>query len=145
MKKNLTEALKSKDGGVKKQYEEYMPEGKTQYDELSVEEQYEIILKITSDGKGAPNDTKIINKVASVFAKQNPKTDGLDVKKNLQVVNLHCVEGHGEEQAPAQEKDEGDHDCHCVLGPVRVSLIVKHTHLFLRLLLVNHRHCDAKD
>ena len=93
MKKNLTEALKSKDGGVKKQYEEYMPEGKTQYDELSVEEQYEIILKITSDGKGAPNDTKIINKVASVFAKQNPKTDGLDVKKNLaeqrkKVVNL---------------------------------------------------------
>ena len=93
MKKNLTTALKAKDGGVKKQYQEYMPEGKTKYDELSVEEQYEIVLKITSDGKGAPNDTKIVNKVASAFAKQNPETEGLDVKKNLaeqrkKVVNL---------------------------------------------------------
>tara|TARA_Y100001963_G_C6781019_1_gene449860 strand:- start:206 stop:2368 length:2163 start_codon:yes stop_codon:yes gene_type:complete len=93
LKKNLKKALKSTDGGVKKQYREYMPEGKTKFDELSIQEQYEIIRKITVDGKGEANDTKIINKVASVVAKRDPSIDGLDVKKNLasqrkKVVNL---------------------------------------------------------
>ena len=83
LKKNLKTALRAADGGVKKQYEEYMPEGKTKFDELSTQEQYEIIRKITSDGKGKANDTKIINKVASAVEKQNPGIEGLDVKKNL--------------------------------------------------------------
>lgn len=93
MKKNLKTALKAADGGVKKQYKEYMPDGKTKFDELSTQEQYEIVKKITSDGKAGANDTKLINKVASAVEKQNPGIEGLDVKKNLaeqrkKVVNL---------------------------------------------------------
>ena len=83
MKKNLKVALKAADGGVKKQYKEYMPDGKTKFDELSTQEQYEIVRKITSDGKAGANDTKLINKVASAVEKQNPGIEGLDVKKNL--------------------------------------------------------------
>jgi len=83
LKKNLKAALKSADGGVKKQYQEYMPGGKTKFDELSTQEQYEIIRKITADGKGGPNDTKVVNKVASAVEKRNPGIEGLDVKGNL--------------------------------------------------------------
>ena len=93
LKKNMKEALRSSDGGIKKQYQKYLPEGKTKFDELSTQEQYEIIRKITSDGNAKANDTKVINKVASAFSKANPNEPGLDVKGNLseqrkKVVNL---------------------------------------------------------
>ena len=83
LKKNLQKALLAADGGVKSQYKKYMPEGKTRFDELTLEEQYQIILKITADGDGKVNDTKIINKVASAVSKADPELDGLDVKGNL--------------------------------------------------------------
>jgi hypothetical protein len=93
IKKNLKKALMASGGGVKKQYQEYMPEGKTKFDELSTQEQYEIIRKITIDGKGGANDTKVVNKVAAGVSKRNSEIEGLDVKKNLssqrkKVVNL---------------------------------------------------------
>jgi len=83
LKKNLKFALLAADGGVKSQYKKYMPDGKERFDELSIEEQYEIIRKITADGNGKANDTKIVNKVASAVSKSNPELDGLDVKGNL--------------------------------------------------------------
>jgi len=83
LKKNLEFALLAADGGVKSQYKKYMPDGKERFDELSIEEQYEIIRKITADGNAKANDTKIINKVASAVEKANPGIDGLDVKGNL--------------------------------------------------------------
>ena len=82
-KKNLRQALRSASGGVKKQYKEYMPKGKTKFDELSTKEQYEIIQKIVAAGEGKGNDTKIINKVAEAVSKKNPDQEGLDVKGNL--------------------------------------------------------------
>jgi hypothetical protein len=83
LKKNLKFALLAADGGVKSQYKKYMPDGKERFDELSIEEQYEIIRKITADGNAKPNDTKIVNKVASAVEKANSGIDGLDVKGNL--------------------------------------------------------------
>ena len=83
LKKNLKFALLAADGGVKSQYKKYMPDGKERFDELSIEEQYEIIRKITADGNAKANDTKIVNKVASAVEKANPGIDGLDVKGNL--------------------------------------------------------------
>ena len=83
LKKNLEFALLAAGGGVKSQYKKYMPDGKERFDELSIEEQYEIIRKITADGNAKANDTKIINKVASAVEKANPGIDGLDVKGNL--------------------------------------------------------------
>ena len=93
LKKNMREALRASDGGVKEQYKKYLPEGKTKFDELSTQEQYEIIRKITSDGNAGANDTKVINKVATAVSKANPDEPGLDVKGNLaeqrkKVVNL---------------------------------------------------------
>ena len=93
LKKNMRDALRSSGGGIKKQYQKYLPEGKTKFDELSTQEQYEMIRKITSDGDAKANDTKVINKVASALSKANPDEPGLDVKGNLseqrkKVVNL---------------------------------------------------------
>ena len=93
MKKNMRAALLAKDGGVLDRHKKYMPEGKTKFDELTTQEQYEMLRKIASDGNAKSNDTKVINKVASAFAKQNPNESGLDVKGNLseqreKVVNL---------------------------------------------------------
>ena len=77
-----------------KKFEKYLPEGKTLEDELSVEEQYDMVLKYASDGNKLTNEvTKSINKVALSYQEKYPDTKGLDVKKNLseqreRVVNL---------------------------------------------------------
>ena len=77
-----------------KKFEKYLPEGKTLEDELSVEEQYDMVLKYASDGNKLTNEvTKSINKVALSYQEKHPDTKGLDVKKNLseqreRVVNL---------------------------------------------------------
>tara|TARA_R110002126_G_scaffold5831_3_gene31146 strand:+ start:1314 stop:3380 length:2067 start_codon:yes stop_codon:yes gene_type:complete len=65
-------------------FEKYLPEGKTLEDELSVEEQYDMVLKYASDGNKLTNEvTKSINKVALAYKQKNSDIDGLDVKKNL--------------------------------------------------------------
>ena len=69
LKKNMREALRSSDGGVLDRHKKYLPEGKTNFDELTTQEQYEMLRKITSDGNAKANDTKVINKVATAVSK----------------------------------------------------------------------------
>jgi len=94
--KNIRKSLfgKKEKPPTNKKFEKYLPEGKTLEDELSVEEQYSMVLKYAADGNKLTNEvTKSINKVALAYKDKHTDVDGLDVKKNLseqrkKVVNL---------------------------------------------------------
>ena len=80
IKQNIDKALFGTKG-IKSQYEQHL-NGRDP-EKLSLQEKYEIIRKHVSSGQGAANDTKVVNKVGEALRKQNPKVEGLNVKKNL--------------------------------------------------------------
>lgn len=92
LKKNIDTALFGEGGKLKKQFKEYLPDGKS-VEDLTLQEKYEMIRRLVADGKGKVNETKVINKVSLTLQKENPDIDGIDVRKNLsdqrkKVVNL---------------------------------------------------------
>ena len=92
LKQNIDTALFGGGGKLKKQFEEYLPDGKS-VEDLTPQEKYEMIRRLVADGKGKTNETKVINKVSLTLQKENPDIDGIDVRKDLsdqrkKVVNL---------------------------------------------------------
>ncbi len=89
LKKNIEVTLFGK-GGLKKQFQDYLPVDKSPED-LTLQEKYEMIRKIVTDGKGKGNETKVINKVGLGLQKVKPDTEGIDVKKNLSLQRKKVV------------------------------------------------------
>jgi len=83
---NISKALygEGKKPPANSKFEKYLPEGKTLDDDLTVEEQYEMLLRYAADGgKLTAEITKSINKVGLEYQRQHPDVGGLDVKKTL--------------------------------------------------------------
>jgi hypothetical protein len=91
LKKNINNAIFGKTG-IKSQYKDYIPDG-AKFDNLSLKDQYQMVLNLVTDGNGKVNDVKVINKVALQLQTDNPDIKGIDVKTLLsdqreKVVNL---------------------------------------------------------
>jgi len=82
IRENIDVAIFGKGGKLKKQFEDYLPAGKNPED-LTLQEKYEMIRKLVSDGKGKGNETKVVNKVGLGLQKKDSSIEGIDVKKNL--------------------------------------------------------------
>ena len=61
------------------------------------------------------------------------------------VVDLYREVGKSEEHDPADCEDDTDDQGYGVLWAERMALVVKHSHLLLRLLFVHKKHCQAQD
>ena len=82
LKQNIDAALFGEGGKLKKQFKEYLPDGKS-VEDLTPQEKYEMIRRLVIDGKGKVKETKVINKVSLTLQKENPDIDGIDVRKDL--------------------------------------------------------------
>jgi hypothetical protein len=92
LKKNIEVALFGKDGKPKSQFKDYLPKDATT-DSLSMEEKYEAVRKLVTDGNGKANEIKVITKVGLAIQSKDPSINGIDVKELIssereQVVNL---------------------------------------------------------
>ena len=107
---NISKALygEGKKPPANSKFEKYLPEGKTLDDELTVEEQYQMLLRYAADGgKLTAEITKSINKVGLEYQRQHPDVGGLDVKKTLSDQREEVVSMQRERVDKLNELKEG--------------------------------------
>ena len=108
--KNMSKALYGDNGEppANSKFEKYLPEGKTLDDDLTLEEQYKMLLRYAADNNDLTAEvTKSINKVGLAVQKRNPDIGGLDVKKNLSEQREQVVSMQRERVEKLNELKEG--------------------------------------
>jgi hypothetical protein len=83
LKKNIEVALFGKDGKPKSQFKDYLPKDATT-DSLSMEEKYEAVRKLVTDGNGKANEIKVITKVGLAIL-NNPEI----MSENTIIMYIH--------------------------------------------------------